>query len=86
MATDRTRDALRRLRTDRGMSLRQLAAQTHCDHSWLANIEVGRRWPGDRNWVEQADLALDADGAIVAAWDGDQREQAVAAETVRLLD
>ncbi|MBO0852401.1 MAG: helix-turn-helix domain-containing protein [Nocardia sp.] len=86
MDPQRTAQALRQLRTERGLSLRELAGQTYCDHSWLSNIERGRRWPRDRNWAERADLVLNANGILVAAWDADQREYARAADTVRHLE
>lgn len=86
MNPERTAQVLRRLRAERGLSLRELAAQTWCDHSWLSNIECGRRWPKDRNWVERADIVLNGGGLLVAAWDADEREHARAADTVRLLE
>ncbi|WP_433198239.1 helix-turn-helix domain-containing protein [Nocardia sp. CA-107356] len=86
MEPERTGRTLRQLRTERGLSLRELASALFCDYSWLCNIEVGRRWPKDRGWVEQADLALEAGGALVAAWDADQREHARFADTVRMLE
>jgi hypothetical protein len=58
----------------------------YCSYSWLSNVESGRRWPTDRGWVEQADLALNAKGTLVAAWDADQREKARYADTLRMLD
>jgi transcriptional regulator with XRE-family HTH domain len=86
MDPERTARTLRRHRELRGLSLRELAALTFCERSWIANIEAGRRWPANRGWVEQADLALNAGGVLVAAWDADQRERASAADTMRLLE
>ena len=86
MSAERTGKLLRQLRLQRGYSLRELAAILYCSHSWLANVETVRRWPKDRGWVEQADLALNAGGMLVAAWDADQRENARLADTMRVLD
>jgi transcriptional regulator with XRE-family HTH domain len=86
MEPQRTGAALRQFREDLGMSLRELAAQLYCGHAWLANVEKGRRWPRDRSWAEQADLALRAGGRLVAAWDTDQAEHAQRADTMRQLD
>ncbi|MFF0491026.1 multiprotein-bridging factor 1 family protein [Nocardia sp. NPDC004068] len=86
MDAKRTGKMLRQLREARGLSLRELAAVLFADYSWLCNIEAGRRWPKDRGWVEQADLHLGGGGALVAAWDADQRERARAADTVRMLE
>jgi transcriptional regulator with XRE-family HTH domain len=85
MNPQRTGRILRELRQQRRLSLRDLAGLLYCDYSWVCNIEAGRRWPKDRGWVERADLALNADGMLVAAWDDDQREQARAADTLRML-
>lgn len=68
------------------MSLRELAAAVYCEHSWLSNIENGRRFPCDRTWAEQLDIALAGNGALVRAWDADQRERADAADTMRMLE
>ncbi|WP_228002278.1 helix-turn-helix domain-containing protein [Nocardia australiensis] len=86
MEPERTGRTLRQLRTDRGLSLRELAGTLFCDYSWLCNIEAGRRWPKDRNWAEQADLTLQANGTLVAAWDADQRERSRLDDTVRMLE
>ncbi|MFI5777730.1 helix-turn-helix domain-containing protein [Nocardia sp. NPDC051570] len=86
MNPERTGRTLRQLRLQRQLSLRDLASLLYCDYSWVCNIEAGRRWPKDRGWVERADLALNADGVLITAWDADQCEQARAADTMRMLD
>ncbi|MGK8489348.1 helix-turn-helix domain-containing protein [Nocardia asiatica] len=86
MEPDRTGQTLRQLRTERGVTLRELAGQTFCDYSQLANIEAGRRWPKDRGWAERVDRALNAGGALIAAWDADQVERARREDTLRMLD
>ncbi|WP_067722836.1 helix-turn-helix domain-containing protein [Nocardia yamanashiensis] len=86
MNPNRTGEALRALRTARGLSLRELAGLLFCDWSQLGNIENGRRWPSDRGWAERTDRTLDAGGVLVAAWDSDQRERAHAEDTMRLLE
>ncbi|MEV6340281.1 helix-turn-helix transcriptional regulator [Nocardia vinacea] len=86
MEPERTGRTLRQLRTERGLSLRDLASTLFCNYSWLSNIEAGRRWPTDRSWVEQADLALQGNGVLVAAWDADERERVEATATTKLLE
>ncbi|WP_278262216.1 helix-turn-helix transcriptional regulator [Nocardia sp. AG03] len=86
METDRTGTELRRSREARGLSFRELGALLFCDHTKIAHIESGRRWPKDRAWVESADIALGAAGRLVAAWDADQREHARHADTMRMLE
>lgn len=59
---------LARRRTDARMSLANLARQAHVHRGYLHNVEHGRRWPGEA--VTRAlDSALDADGALLAAWE-----------------
>ncbi|QIS01288.1 helix-turn-helix domain-containing protein [Nocardia brasiliensis] len=86
MEPERTGRVLRQLRHARGLSLRDLASLTFCDYSHLSNIEAGRRWPKDRGWAERVDLALDADGVLVAAWDQDQRDHARRNDTIKMLE
>lgn len=86
MKPDRTGLALRKLRQEKGASLRALAPLVHRDHSWLGRVERLELWPRDRSFAEQADLALGAGGRLVAAWDADQRELAARVDTVRQLD
>ncbi|SUH72023.1 Uncharacterised protein [Nocardia africana] len=86
MNANRIGQALRRFRLAQPMSQRELAAVLFCDRSYITSVEKGRRWPGNRGWVEEADLALDAGGELVAAWDADQAERAAAADTMRLLE
>ncbi|MFE3443509.1 helix-turn-helix domain-containing protein [Nocardia sp. NPDC059180] len=86
MAPNRIGQALRRIRTVRGLSLRELAGLVFCDHSYLSNVEAGRRWPRDRGWAERVDRALNAGGELTRAWDQDQAEQAKRSDTLRALD
>ncbi|MFF0453348.1 multiprotein-bridging factor 1 family protein [Nocardia africana] len=86
MNANRVGQAVRRYRLMRRQTQRELAAALFCDHSWIASIEAGRRWPSNRAWAEQADLALDAHGEVVTAWDADQIERARAADTMRMLE
>ncbi|MDQ4021550.1 MAG: helix-turn-helix domain-containing protein [Actinomycetota bacterium] len=59
---------LARRRTNARMSLANLARQAHVHRGYLHNVEHGRRWPGEA--VTRAlDSALDADGALLAAWE-----------------
>lgn len=77
--------ALRRFRLGASMSLGGLAARLYCNHSYISAIEAGRRWPLDRGFAEGADLAVNAGGELVGAWDVDQRERARAEDTMRML-
>ena len=36
---------LKKVRTDRGMSLADLAGVTYVSRGWINNVEAGRRWP-----------------------------------------
>ncbi|WP_306355823.1 MULTISPECIES: helix-turn-helix transcriptional regulator [unclassified Nocardia] len=86
MHANRTGTTLRRIRRARGTSQRELAAALFCDHTYITAIEAGRRWPGNRGFIEDADVSLDAGGELVAAWDADQAERARAADTMRMLN
>lgn len=86
MEADRTGRTLRQLRIARQLSLRELAGMLFCDHTWLSKVECGTRWPKDRGWAEQADLALNGGGLLVAAWDADQVDQARRIDTVKMLE
>lgn len=82
---DLTGPTLKRLRLERGLSLRDLAGRVFTSHAQLANIEAGRRWPKDRGWAERVGDLLDDGGRLVAAWDADQRRRARQADTLRIL-
>lgn len=86
MTPERTGLALRKLRQEQGTSLRALAPLVHRDYSWLSRVESLKLWPRDRSFAEQADIALNAGGRLVAAWDADQRELAARLDTVKQLD
>ncbi|MFJ7421958.1 helix-turn-helix domain-containing protein [Streptomyces uncialis] len=77
-------DALRALRARAGISLGVLAARTHYDRSHLHHVETGRR-RATRAVVEALDLALDADGELMTAWEHDERarRQDAAAQRTR---
>ncbi|MGH3873272.1 MAG: helix-turn-helix domain-containing protein [Pseudonocardiaceae bacterium] len=55
-------------RANGGLSLADLAARTHTHRGYLSNIEHGHRWPTE-TVVRALDVALAADGALVAAWE-----------------
>lgn len=86
MDANRTGRLLEQLRHRRGMTLRELAAALYCDYSWLGNIQRGRRWPTERNWVINTDAVLGGGGILVSAWDADQQERAEAAATLKALE
>jgi transcriptional regulator with XRE-family HTH domain len=53
--------ALRTHRQGKGMSLRQLASLVHCSHAHIADLESGRRRPGE-SLAEQLEHVLEAQG------------------------
>ncbi|MFE6921441.1 helix-turn-helix domain-containing protein [Nocardia sp. NPDC057663] len=83
--TDETGPTLKRLRLERNLTLRELAGLAFCNHSYLSNVEAGRRWPKDRGWGERIGRLLDDGGQLVDAWDADQREPARHNDTLRAL-
>jgi tetratricopeptide (TPR) repeat protein len=56
------------------MSLAMLGTATFVSRGWINNVEAGRRWPA-RSWAAQADVVLQADGALVRTWEAGQRER-----------
>lgn len=85
MEADRTGRTLKQLRGERGISLRELAGLLFTDYTLLSRFESNARWPKDRGWVEQADIALNGGGVLVAAWDADQKDLARRNDTVKML-
>ncbi len=67
-ATDEFGPELRRRRTALGVSLRDLAAEVHCDPGFLSRVERGHRQPSPII-ARLCDRALRADGALVALLD-----------------
>ena len=51
---------------------------------WINNVEGGRRWPA-REWVGQAEIALEASGLLLPAWDCANRDRENDTELRRLL-
>ena len=79
---------LARSRTDAGLSLADLAARTHTHRGYLSNLEHGRRWP-TAGVVQALDAALQADGALLAAWEAADRiprVRATNAQSTELLE
>lgn len=58
---------LHRLRDHAGLSLGELAGRTHVNRGYVGHIEHGQRWPS-RSVATALDDALDARGALLAAW------------------
>ncbi|MEV6598748.1 helix-turn-helix transcriptional regulator [Actinoplanes sp. NPDC051346] len=58
---------LRRLRVERGWSLRQLGSKAGIDWSYLGRIERGEA-RCSREWADYCDQALAADGGLVTRW------------------
>lgn len=58
---------LRRLRDHAGLSLGELAGRAHVNRGYVGHIEHGHRWPS-RSVATALDDALDARGALLAAW------------------
>lgn len=71
-------------RRQRGMSLADLAAVTFVSRGWINNVEAGRRWPA-REWVGQAEIALEAGGLLLPVWDRADRDRENDSELRRLL-
>ncbi|MFY1673371.1 helix-turn-helix domain-containing protein [Plantactinospora sp. WMMB334] len=57
---------LRRLRGQRGLSLRQLADATCYSHTYLWELESGRKQPGGVDVAERLDAALHSGGTLAA--------------------
>lgn len=77
-------ELLKKTRQDRGMSLAVLAGGTYVSRGWINNVEAGRRWPM-RSWVEQAEEALGARGALIPEWDKWQAQRETESRLVKLL-
>ncbi len=58
---------LRRWRDRAGLSLGELAGRAHVNRGYVGHIEHGQRWPS-RSVTTALDDALDARGALLAAW------------------
>lgn len=58
---------LARRRADSGLSLANMADQTHVHRAYVHRLERGERWPS-APIVKALDAALDADGALLAIW------------------
>lgn len=71
---------LRRLRADRGWSLRDLAERINFNRGYVGKVEQGEKFP-ERQFADLADRAINASGALVTAWrqEADEREQAARA-------
>lgn len=75
---------LRQHRIDAGLSLAELAGQVHIHRTHIHHVESGRRVPS-RELAEAVDLALNAGGVLLAAFereDQDRKEQAATRRTL----
>jgi transcriptional regulator with XRE-family HTH domain len=61
-------EQLAALRDQAGLSLAEVAAAAHVARGYIHHIEHGHRWPTQRV-AEALDNALDAGGALLAAWE-----------------
>lgn len=75
---------LRDLRRGRGMSLQGLAERTHHHRGHVHHVETGARAPS-RQFAEAADIALEAGGRLVAAFESEERKRHEDAATRRTL-
>jgi transcriptional regulator with XRE-family HTH domain len=75
---------LRRLRTGRGWSLRDLGDRMRFNRGYIGKVEQREKFP-ERQFAELADRALDAGGTLVAAWEADQERRREAEKVGRLL-
>ncbi|WP_018350608.1 helix-turn-helix domain-containing protein [Longispora albida] len=64
--------ALRRLRAQRGLSLRQLGSATSFDYTYISHVEHGRQ-PGSLRLAERCDAALSGNGALISAYRSQER-------------
>jgi transcriptional regulator with XRE-family HTH domain len=55
-------------RTQAGLSLAEVAVAAHVARGYVHHVERGRRWPTQRV-AKALDNALDAGGALLAAWE-----------------
>jgi transcriptional regulator with XRE-family HTH domain len=65
-------DEVGRLRTERGLSLHELARRSHYDVGYLSKVSSGRK-RGSRELALRLDKLLGADGQLVAVWDATSR-------------
>ncbi|MEW2578381.1 helix-turn-helix domain-containing protein [Streptomyces syringium] len=75
---------LRDYRMASGMSLAGLAEMVHFHRGFIFNVESGYRAPS-RRLAEAADVALNADGALVRAFEAEEQERQRQASTRRTL-
>ncbi|MEV6633861.1 helix-turn-helix transcriptional regulator [Actinoplanes sp. NPDC051470] len=71
-------EQLRRLRKERGLSLRELAREALQNHNYIHQLEQGKRTAPGPDVVERLDRALDAGGRLISAARG--------ADSIRTLD
>ncbi|UPZ27684.1 helix-turn-helix domain-containing protein [Streptomyces sp. LRE541] len=76
--------ALRERRYAHGLSLADLAEQVHFHRGFIHRVETGERAP-NRNLAESADVALQAGGALVRAFEEDESVRQDEAATRRAL-
>jgi transcriptional regulator with XRE-family HTH domain len=67
MGSESFGQVLRRLRRDRGLSLRRLAGMISFDYTYLSKVEIGQQ-PGSLALARACDRALDAGGRLVARY------------------
>ncbi|MFC7244281.1 helix-turn-helix domain-containing protein [Catellatospora aurea] len=80
MTTESFGESLRRLRSERGWSLRRLSDESHIDKGHLSRIERDKRPPSE-TIASAVDLALQADGVLIAIAQVQQAQETRAAVT-----
>jgi transcriptional regulator with XRE-family HTH domain len=75
---------LRRLRTERGLSLRELAALTHHGKSYLHDLETGRK-PPTADIARRLDAALTSGGRLAATMHTPAEDTDAEIEAIELL-
>lgn len=75
---------LRRMRTERGWSLRDLATQITYNRGYIGRVEQGEKFP-ERLFAERADAAIGARGALIESWAAEADERQNAERMGRLL-
>ena len=73
---------LRRSRQAAALSLRQLATRVGYDHSYLSQVERGRR-PGSAHLARLCDRALGTGSTLAAAYDGSDCYRSHSSASVR---
>jgi transcriptional regulator with XRE-family HTH domain len=84
MGSESFGQVLRRLRHERGLSLRRLAGMISFDYTYLSKVEIGQQ-PGSLDLAQACDHALDAGGQLVARYTANPEPEDLASMLRRTL-